>query len=306
MSLVHFIVDPLSEKIGKQWPHEQPKIESITKDFCVHLVRGRGHAESLTIQAISQGAKLIVCVGGDAALSEIANALLVKDAKGVTVATYPRLHTGNFIKCCPSSSEFEQSLKDFLTGQAKTQSIDLGRISFRGEFGQKLSRYFLNYASFGFSSFLLHKTKNLKSERINRSRFWRFLFQSLPFYKIPAYRIQLDEEEIQHHFVLTGFINNSPYAMRNLRTSAQSQLSDGKIEFTEFKKTALYRYFVNAVQIYAGQFEKLSFVNTSSCEKIKIEPVLSSRAIRVDFDGECRGYLPADFSVVKGALRILQ
>jgi len=306
MSLIHFIVDPLGEKIGKKWPLEEPKIEAITKDFCVHLVRGRGHAESLATQALAQGAKLIVCVGGDSTLSEIANALLANTVTQVTVATYPGLHTGNFIKCCPSASEFEKSLKDFLAGKANTQSIDMGKISFRGEFGQKLSRYFINYASFGFSSFLLHKTRKMSSENIKRSRFWRFLFQSLPFYKIPAYRIQLDEEEIQHHFVLTGFINNSPYAMRNLRTSAQSQLSDGKIEFTEFKKTALYRYFVNAVQIYAGQFEKLSFVNTSSCEKIKIEPVLSSRTTRVDFDGECRGYLPADFSVVKGALKVLQ
>ena len=101
MARIHFIVNPLRPSIGLRWPYEEQKIQSLTKDFKVHITRGRLHGEILARQAIDEGAELIVSVAGHSTLSEIANGLYRSSLAGLKVpllAVHSELHAGDMIR----------------------------------------------------------------------------------------------------------------------------------------------------------------------------------------------------------------
>ena len=69
------IVNPASDSGGtaKAWPGiaEGAKLRGIDAD--VRLTTAPGHATELTREALTEGARLIVAVGGDGTISEVAN-----------------------------------------------------------------------------------------------------------------------------------------------------------------------------------------------------------------------------------------
>lgn len=305
MARIHFIVDPVNEQIGKRWPYEQKKIESLTKDFEMDLVRGRSHAEALATQAKGAGAELIVCVGGDSALNEIANAVHSDKSGKTSISIHPELHSGDLSKSLDLKSNIIEFLELFLNGKAQEQFIDVGEVEYTGEYGQTLKRIFVNYFSFGFASYLLTRVAKHKYDGPSNTRFLRLLLGSLPFYRIPTFKISVDSDEEQSLALLTGFVNNIRYVARGLKISPQSTPMDGSFEFTRVKRSNMIKYMLGALPFYAGQTNGLSFIDTIPCKQLKIEPVSSGRAIRLDFDGECRGFLPAKIKMKEKALRVL-
>jgi|GEM_PF-5039455 len=304
MALIHFIIDPIYSHIGTKWPYEQSKIEALTKDFKVHLIRGRSHAEALATQAKTEGAKLIVCLGGDRVFNELANALYPETEPSPRLCFHP-LHASNLAKSLHVRRDFLEFLKDFLAGNATEHQLDVGEISYTGEYGQKLQRIFTNYASFGFASTMLSKLSQIQNTSYTKFRFLRLIFRNLPFYKTPALKLTYDDLHTETELLLTGFVNNIRYAARGLRVSPKSNPYDGNFEFTKIEKTYFYKYLFATIPFYAGTIKPISFINTISCKQLRIEPVLSHRNVRLDFDGECRGYLPAELKTREKSLRIL-
>src|SRR5690606_40565922 len=62
------------------------------------ILRGRTHAEHLTLAAQKEGAELIVCVGGDSALHEVTNALYQLGSKAPALSIHPEFQRGSLTK----------------------------------------------------------------------------------------------------------------------------------------------------------------------------------------------------------------
>lgn len=310
MARIHFIVNPLRPSIGLRWPYEEKKIEEVTRDFRVHLSRGRFHAETLTEQAIAERAELIVAVGGDSTLSEIANGLTRIKRSGRSIpklALYPGLQQGDFVKSLELKGHFTDFLRAYLSGQAVEESIDIGEVDFTGDHGQKIRRIFINCAGFGFSAIVANKLSQNHKLKRTRWNYINLIAKSLPLYRHPVISIELDGKPyVSEEEVLTGLIHNGKTAARGLAFSAQSDLRDGKFEFTLIRKTFTYRYFFGILALFAKGLQTNSFVSQTQCKKVKVLPSRSQRKVRMDFDGDAWGDLPAEFRVLEKALVLVR
>ena len=310
MARIHFIVNPQRPSIGLRWPHEEKKIASITKDFMVHISRGRLHAEILTRQAMEAGAELIVSVGGDSTLSEIANGLYRSSQVGRPVpklAVYPGLHQGDTVKSMQLRANFEELLLAFLNGTAVEEKIDLGEIEFTGEFGQKIRRRFINCAGFGFSAAVISRLS--RDFKMSRSKWslMRLFFRLLPFYRHPRVSIAIDGKSLfKDEDVLVGLMHNGRYAAHGLDLSPKSRIEDRILEFTLIRKTFTIKYVMGLFALFAGKLTSASFVKQTPFHHVDILSLEHGRKVHVDFDGDCWGFLPAHVRILEQALTIIR
>jgi len=310
MSKIHFIVNPQRQSIGLRWPYEEQKIRNLTNDFQVHIVRGRYHAEILARQAMEEGAELIVSVGGDSTLSEIANGLYRASLGGKKVpllTLYPELHAGDTIRSLPLRANFAEFLADYLRGEALRDSLDLGEIEFTGDYGQRIRRVFVNCAGFGFSSTIVERLSHNFRYARTKWNFIRLIARLVPFYKHPIVNVSVDgQKQYMSQPMLTGLIHNGRYAAHGLDLSEQSSLFDGKFEMSFILKTFSYRYLLGIFPLFAGLLHKASFVKRIQGREVEIGPAVPQRKIRVDFDGDCWGFLPLKVRVLEKALSVVR
>lgn len=308
MPKIHFIVNPQRPSIGLRWPYEEQKIENLTKDFRVHLTRGRMHSEILVRTAIEDGCELIVSVGGDSTLSEIANGLYRASLGGGKVpllAIHPELHAGDTMRSLPLRKSFQEFLLAYLRSEAVIDSMDLGEVEFSGDYGQKVRRVFVNCAGFGFTAQIVDILS--RDFRYSRTKwnFLRMIARMVPFYKHPTLTIRADGREIFHQVpMLTGLIHNGRYAAHGLDLSPDSSAFDGRFELTLIRKTFGYRYLLGIFPLFAGLLSRSSFVKRMSAQEIQIDHHHPIRKVRVDFDGDCWGFLPAKIKILEKALKI--
>ena len=72
------VVNPASAngKTARQWPEIARRAQELGLDVDVRLTEQAGHAVELAREAASTGAQLVVAVGGDGTVSEVANGLV--------------------------------------------------------------------------------------------------------------------------------------------------------------------------------------------------------------------------------------
>lgn len=310
MALIHFIVNPLRPSIGLRWPYEEQKVRQLTSDFKVHITRGHLHAEILTRTAIEAGAKLIVCAGGDSTLSEIINGLHRASLGNENIpklAIYAGLQQGDFVKSLNLRRDFIEFLKAYLNNEAIEEKIDVGEARYSGDFGQQVRRLFINCAGFGFSSVLVDRLS--KDYRISRTKFnfFKTILKQVPFYRHPAVDIVIDGKPgFSKEEVLTGLIHNGNYGAYGLLLSPRSSISDGLLEFTLISKSFTYKYLLGIFPLFSGRLRQSSFVTQASCKEFKVLPLTSHRKVRIDFDGDCWGFLPAEFRILEKVITVLR
>lgn len=309
MAKIHFIVNPRRPSIGLRWPYEERKVRAFTNDFVTHITRGRSHAELLTRDAIAQGAKLIVCVGGDSTLCEIVNELDRASRGGFEVPAltlHPALQKGDAVKSIALRDNFSDFILSFLEDRATEQLLDLGEVEFTGDYGQKIRRLFLNAAGFGFSSTLVSKMSQDPYASRSNWGFLRLLFRLAPFYRHPEITLVIDGQKIlSKKNILTGLVHNGRYGGRGLHLSPDATFGDGQLEYTVILKTLAFRYLWIALQILYSELKTSKYVLRGKFKEMIVTPTRPHRRIQVDFDGDVWGYLPAKFKIMEKYLRFL-
>ncbi|MBN8555539.1 MAG: hypothetical protein J0L93_08855 [Deltaproteobacteria bacterium] len=310
MAKIHFIVNPQRPSIGLRWPYEEKKIEALTQDFKVHITRGRLHAEILCRKAVEEGAKLIVSVGGDSTLSEVINGLYRASLGGRPIPAltfYPELKQGDFVRSIQLRNSFTEFLEAFLSNSAIEESIDLGEVEFTGDYGQKVRRFFVNCAGIGFSSVIVGKLAS--NYKIKRSK-WNYLkmmSRVLPFYRHPEVDIFIDDQKVfSQQEILTALIHNGKTAAHGIELSPDSEINDGKLEVTVIEKVMTYRYLFGLLPVLAGKLQSLRFVHHQSGKSIRAVPSQKSKKVRLDWDGDIWGFLPAEFRILERGLKLVR
>jgi len=106
-----------------------------------------GHLRQLAREAALGGASLLVVVGGDGSVNEVANG--VHDLPDVELAVIARGTGWDFVRTYGIPHALDGAIDVALTGRSR--AIDLGRVLYRGWDGTDAAAYFANVASAGMS-----------------------------------------------------------------------------------------------------------------------------------------------------------
>ena len=271
---------------------------SVNFRFTERKGQGIEHA----IEAIAEGYKKILSVGGDGTLNEVVNGAFSQDfckPGELTLGLIP-VGTGNdWGRMFGIPLVYEGAIQVITEG--KVMSHDIGVVE-DSEGGAWKKRYFINIAGLGFESIVVKKT-NKQKDKGNSSKaiyFYNLLSSLLLYRNIP---VEIIIDGIKSSLkVFSINVGNGRYCGGGMRQTPDAVPDDGLLDITVIKGMSKFEVVRSLKLLYDGTILSHPKVDGFRTVNLKVE---SGSPVYLEADGESLGHTPATFSIIPGAINVV-
>ncbi|MBO7067355.1 MAG: YegS/Rv2252/BmrU family lipid kinase [Bacteroidaceae bacterium] len=265
---VWFIVNPISGTTDKsRIVNLIPSYMDAERfDVKVLYTEYRGHAARIAYQAVGEGVDVVVAVGGDGTVNEIARCLIhTQTALGIIpCGSGNGLARHLFIPMNP-----EGALQVLST--CEIEALDYGKIN---------DTPFFCTCGIGFDAFV--SSKFAKSERRGLLTYIENTLREGVRYKPDTYEIEIDGETQHYKAFLIACANASQYG-NNVYIAPQASMSDGLMDVTIMEPFTMLEAPQIAIQLFNKTIDKNSRIRTFKCKSMRIH---RSQPGVIHFDGD--------------------
>jgi diacylglycerol kinase (ATP) len=261
-------------------------------------------ATAIAGREATAGRRLIIALGGDGTISEVADGVLLAGAAATAteIALIPRGTGGDFRRTLELPHEIGAAAHHIR--EARAQTIDAGRVRYRAHDGSEAVRHFVNVASFGFSSAVASRA-NASSKRFGgRIAFFAATLRELFAHDNRDVWLTLDGQERQRRRVMMAAVGNGRFFGGGMKICPDARIDDGVLDLVTVGDLSRTEVVANLGRLYDGTHLELEDVSSARVSHLVAEPVDADVMIPVELDGETPGFLPATFDILPGALRI--
>ncbi len=301
------IVNPESNKgrTRKRWTEIRDALRSFIKDFRFEFTEKPFHATEITRQSIKEGTELVIGVGGDGTMNEIANGFF-EDWKIINPETSLGILPSGTGCDLTKSLNIPVGLKNALKVITEAPSIrmDVGKVRFRNHDGNEEERYFLNVADFGLGGEVVKKVNERRLQR-KASSYVRCLVETMARYKSKRVQIRVDGRSLPEGEYLIGAIANGKIFGKGMKVAPGALLDDGLFDAILVRGMRFVEFCLHGWKLMNGSHlshPKISLIRGRKVDALPVsdadEPVL------LELDGEQLGRLPATFEVLPQNLAI--
>jgi YegS/Rv2252/BmrU family lipid kinase len=271
----------------------------ISFDYC--QTQYPGHATLLTKEAISNGYNLIVAIGGDGTINEVANGLLLNPNEKTTLGVIGTGGSCCFIDSLGIPRDYHKAVT--LLNNLKRRSIDIAEVEYMHKNG-KQRRYFINHADIGFGAEATRRWSRI-SQKTGRlmSFILRFGIAVTSLWDHRNIPIEIDVDgKVLKVCSSIIIVENGQYFANRMLAAPLASLEDGLLDVVILNNVSKIELLSMVPQIYQGTYIKHPKVNTYSAKKIEIK---SSERLFIEIDGELVGEGPVSISIIPKALSIV-
>ena len=249
------------------------------------------------------GRRLILALGGDGTISEVADGVLAAGAGATTeIGLIPRGTGGDFRRTLEVPKEVAAAAAHIRQAQARV--VDAGRVRYRTADGSEGVRHFVNVASFGFSSAVARRA-NASSKRFGgKIAFLGATLRELFAHDNTDVWLTIDGQERRRLRVMLAAVGNGRFFGGGMKICPDARLDDGALDLVAVGDLTRARVVANIGRLFNGTHLELEEVTHNLITRVHPEPVEPDAEIPLELDGETPGTLPATFEILPGALRL--
>ncbi len=260
-------------------------------------------AAAIAAREAAAGRRLIVALGGDGTIHEVADGVLAAGAGAATeIALVPRGTGGDFRRTLELPEEIAAAARHIR--DAKARPIDAGRVRFRTPEGGEGVRHFINVASFGFSSAVASRANSASKRLGGRLAFLGATLRELMIYENVDVWLSIDGAPRVRRRVRLAAIGNGRFFGGGMKICPEARLDDGALELTIVGDLSRGEVVANLGRLFAGTHLELEDVEGTRVTRVVAEPFEPDARIPIELDGETPGHLPATFEILPAALRV--
>jgi len=270
------------------------------------------HASELARRALREGAELVIAVGGDGTINEVVNGFFEAPAHGdpprpvrpgAALGILPRGTGGDLRRTVGLDGDL-RACAPRLSGERRP--IDVGHIDFIDSKGQPTARYFINVAEAGVGSDVVRIANSSSKLLGGKLTFAVASLRALAGWRDVIVRWSLDGGPFQEGPVTTFAVANGRCFGGGMIVAPGALLDDGLFHVTIWSGYSLSDFVLRSAAMYDGSHVKLKGTRTATARSVRLEPSPGARGpVNIEADGELMGRLPATFTVVPGALRLV-
>lgn len=270
------------------WNQVALSLRVSRQHYRVYFSNAHGEGTALARQASTDGAELIVAVGGDGTLREVVNGLdLNKNILGIIPAG-----TGNgFRKSCNIPGYWKAALQGL--SQWSPRCIDIGQVN---------GVYFLNVVGVGFDAAVAQmasgKYRNLKGYLSYVAAF----FEELAYFKGFSSSMECDSAGYKENETLLIVVANGSHYGGNMCIAPQASIDDSFLDVCLVKNMRLPETTMFAAQ---ALLQKHLIHNSVIIDRAKQIHIEADANVPVHIDGDVIGVMPVKISIIPGALKLL-
>lgn len=265
---VRFIINPFS---GLSRKKNVPAIikKHINKqkfDFDIAFTKAVGHAIDLAKEAVEQNYDIVVAVGGDGSVNEVATALIDTTVK---LGILPGGSGNGFAMHLGLGRNIKRAVQ--ILNNSKSIIIDTCLLN---------GRPFVNLGGTGFDALVAHKAK--QSTLRGLYAYTKFALLEAWSYPIEKYTLNIDNQEIIQECLVIEVANAQMFGY-NFVIAPQAKLDDGILDVLLVKKVPKWRYLFSLWRFFNASFHKSSLVTSYAGKDVKIS---GKKPMPVHIDGE--------------------
>lgn len=294
------IVNPESDRgrTGKRWGKIKEALKSFLKEFKYEFTEKPLQATEISRAAIKEGSELIVGIGGDGTVNEIANGFYEGDNyinPFTILGIVPSGRGSDFSRSLNIAPGLNNALQ--VITEAPSRSIDIGHIRYKSHSGEDQERFFLNIADFGLGGEVV---KRMDYNRLKRkaSSYLKCTLAAFLHYKNRKVRLLVDNKNLPDGEYLIGAVSNGRIFGKGMKIAPRAELDDGLFDVVLIKGMKALEFCVNAWRVYAGTHLSHPKISVIRGKRIEAIPEQGEEDVLIEVDGEQVGKLPATYDIV--------
>ena len=277
-------------------------LERVIRFFASHgwettLRKTRGEGDGITYarEAAAEGYDLVIAVGGDGTIGEVASGLVGSDC---TLGVLP-VGTGNIWAHMLGLPVWTPIYRDALLDAARIivngrrQDIDIGRAN---------DRHFILWTGIGFDAKVTHEVEPYRNVRRTFGSLAYVVAALATTLGMRGSRITItiDGKAYRQRAVMVVVSNAQLYAAFNL--APQAQLDDGLLDVYVFKGVNMLDIFYHLYLLLSGKHTQATKVDTFRAKAVSIR---ADKPLPLHMDGDAHGYSPVDIEVLPKAIQVI-
>ncbi len=294
-----FLVNPASANgsTGRRWPELARRAAAAGLEGDTLLSERPGHLSELAREAALGGARLIVVVGGDGSVYEVANGL-VGVADPPEIAVVPRGTGWDFVRTFGIPRGVEKATAIALEGETRT--IDAGRVSYRAWDGSEATAVFANVGSAGMSGAIAKRANETTKALGGKASYLWATFAVFSRWQAAEVEIAVDDERRTGR-MFDVVVANGRFFGGGMQICPEARPDDGLLDVLTIGDVTKRDLVQTMPKIYRG-----THLPHPKAELLRgaVVTVTSDTAIPIQLDGEQPGTTPVRFEVIPGALRL--
>lgn len=265
-----FIVNPISGH------HDKSKFPSIVEalidkekyEYTISFTKYGGHAAELTKEAIADGYDVIVAVGGDGTINEVATTMI---GASQTFAIVPYGSGNGLARHLHLPLKAKKVITEVINKGVKSK-IDTASMN---------GVPYISIAGVGFDAIIADYFA--KDPKRGFKTYFKLITEKYFGFKPDKYQLVLDDkEEIECHPLFISFANSNQFGF-NAAVSPHASLNDGLLDVCIFKKPNILQVLYVAERLMTQKIDKTHFVEIHKAKKIK---AIREKEDYANIDGE--------------------
>jgi len=266
-----FIINPISGGHNKtKIVKAIPKIlDNNTFDISILQTEYAGHASEMAKKAVAGNVDIVVAVGGDGTINEVASQLVNTNT---ALAVIPCGSGNGLARDLGISLHYKKALQ--LISSQKIKKIDVGVCN---------NQYFLSLAGIGFDAKVAYDFNRGK-----KRKFFGYAWAVLKDFfssKIQYFEVELENEIITGDFFFITIANCSQWGY-NVKVAPDAKLNDGLFSVILCKKPSVFSIFPFGIKALSGKITHSKYVTCKSSQKVTIH---SNSPFYYHIDGDAKG-----------------
>lgn len=283
-----FIINPIS---GGKKKHQLPDFIHLYLDhakfrasyrFTTHV----GNAAEIAESAVAGNFAVIVAVGGDGTINEVASKVM---GSNKVLGIIPFGSGNGLARSLHIPMQSKKAIQ--VINRFQEERIDCARLN---------EHYFFNMAGVGFDAHI--SAEFAKHTRRGLFGYLQMGLKEMLNYRTRKYELQIDGEHFIKDAYVISIANSAQYG-NNVYISPRSSLKDGVLEVCIIKQFPLYKLPILAYQMLCKQTDHSNLVEIIAAKTIKI---IRRHAEAVHLDGE--PFLmekELNISIIPNSLRVI-
>ncbi|MBR5433876.1 MAG: diacylglycerol kinase family lipid kinase [Bacteroidales bacterium] len=272
MKRVLFIVNPHSGKVRNK------QLEPIAREilpsdrFSLEFVYTRfaGHALELSRVGVEKGFDIIVAVGGDGTIHEVAQSVIHSNS---ALAIIPMGSGNGFARFFSIPSSIKRALKVI----AEEHELVIDTVLCNSE-------YFVNVAGFGFDAEIGNIFDKDCADSRGGLNYVKVIIEEYFTYPQQKCRFKINGVEQEKMFFMATVANSNQWGL-NAKVAPEADITDGKFELVLVKELPVFDVIPATLRLFLNSFNNSRHVETLHLEEFTI---FNTKPRLMHMDGEPR------------------
>jgi diacylglycerol kinase (ATP) len=253
------------------------------------------HLRELAAKAARDGATLVVAVGGDGTVNEVAQGIVGSE---VELAVIPRGTGLDFIRTFGIPRKLDDAVGVALHG--RTRAIDAGRADYRAWSGEQAEAWFFNVAGAGISGAVAKRTNESSKAFGGKASYLWSTLAVFSRWENTEMTVSVDDER-RRGPMLEVVVANGRYLAGGMKMCPEASPDDGLFDVLLIGNVTKGDLVRTLPKIYRGTHLPHPRAELLRGRTVTVEP---TEPMPVQLDGEQPGTTPVRLELVPQALRL--